>query len=261
MFYPVFIVTIMFMCYLKGCKRNICSTWKMLILDDCAPLGNPCVQDSGNCSSGSFRNATWKHVTDLGLGSWGTGKTVHGRTQGWVAGRVPLDGLPDPCPRGGQCAGRACRSHGLHGAWRGGRVHEGLLQLTSLSETRVHHAPCRGGTGQALCAHPCSNISNVADSAFHLSPLPSFCNFSSIFYIFIFFILSSLPFKIFPWLKINATHIFVIVWRALNTCIYQKGNRADVESTVSSFAWGTFFVNYFPILASYYAHHKTWLMV
>lgn len=178
---------------------------------------------------------------------------------------MPLDGLPDPCPRGSQCAGSACRLlRPTEGTFP--RVAWGLVWRTrpwgtaaahvAVRETRVNHAPCRGGTGAGSLG-PSLLFPIWLTQPFTSHHFTHFVIFLVSFIFSSFFILSSLPFKIFPCLLKCHPYFCCYCLKSIKYLHLSKGNIADVESTVSSFAWGTFFVNYFPILASYYAHHKT----
>lgn len=72
-------MVMMFTCYLKGCERNTCGTYSWCWSNDWWPLGNPCIlwgpleMPLGN-------------VTNVGLGSWGTGHPMAGTQSGWAAG-------------------------------------------------------------------------------------------------------------------------------------------------------------------------------
>lgn len=117
---------------------------------------------------------------------------------------------------------RRGRSHGLHGAWCRGRVHEGRLQLMSLSEKPAPTTPPAEGR-RAGPLGPSLLLPIWLTRPFTSHHFTHFVIFL-VSFIFSSFLLYHHYLLKYSLVFLNATHIFVvIVWRALNTCIYQKG--------------------------------------
>lgn len=181
----------------------------MLILMICEPAGNFLGLKFEVLFVGSFRHAAWKCVTYLGC--WGTGKATHWQGPRGVGAqvRVELDGRPSrPFLRSQSLLLLGARWSGVSGC--GGHTRERWRPLTPVPQLalcggcRQRHScpPTLPQRRRQLASHSPAvsvpvqkTVSRMADfltpPPFHLS-----CNFSSVYLVPSFLVLTSLPLRI-----------------------------------------------------------------